>query len=49
MWHTQTDSPYYRESHKSLQREIRAYVDEEIRPFCAEWEKQGYVPDKVWN
>jgi alkylation response protein AidB-like acyl-CoA dehydrogenase len=44
---TRSASPYYRESHLSLQRELREYVDIHISPFCEEWETSGKVPDEV--
>lgn len=40
-------SPYYNESHRRLQKEVREYVDTHILPFCEEWEKQGFVPPEV--
>lgn len=47
-WHT-TDSehPWYNESHRKLQRAIRSYVDNDIRPYAGQWEKNGEVPEKV--
>jgi alkylation response protein AidB-like acyl-CoA dehydrogenase len=40
-------SPYYRESHRRLQREARRYVDENLIPYCEEWERNGSVPAEV--
>lgn len=40
-------SPYYTDSHRRLQREVRQYVDSSIAPFAAEWEAQGSVPADV--
>ena len=40
-------SPYYKDSHLRLQREVRQYVDERIAPFCEEWERNGSVPADV--
>jgi alkylation response protein AidB-like acyl-CoA dehydrogenase len=44
---TRGASPYYRESHYRLQRELRAYVDTQFSPFCEEWETKGKIPDEV--
>jgi len=44
---TRGASPYYRESHYRLQRELREYVDKYISPFCEEWETNGQVPAEV--
>lgn len=48
-WHTDTGNPYYKDSHRRLQRFIREYVDSEIVPNGAEWEAQGYVPDHAFK
>ncbi|KAH7140042.1 acyl-CoA dehydrogenase/oxidase [Dactylonectria estremocensis] len=48
VWHTDKNHPYYRDSHRKLQRFIREYVDSEIVPNGAEWEAQGYVPDHAY-
>ena len=48
LWHHPSrPSPYYRESHYRLQREIRKYVTEYLQPHCAEWELAGEVPPSV--
>ncbi|KAF4461511.1 acyl- dehydrogenase NM domain [Fusarium albosuccineum] len=47
LWLTRGTSPYYGESHRRLQKEVRAYVDEHIAPFCDEWERKGVVPPEV--
>lgn len=48
-WHTDKGNPYYKDSHRKLQRFIREYVDAEIIPNGAEWEAQGYVPDHAFK
>ncbi|KAK1772089.1 putative acyl-CoA dehydrogenase [Phialemonium atrogriseum] len=45
-WHTDTSHPYYKDSHRKLQRFIRGYVDEEIAPNVEKWERQGFVPEE---
>ncbi|KAJ5290567.1 Mannose-binding lectin [Penicillium atrosanguineum] len=47
LWLNRQHSPYYKESHRKLQKEIREYVDEYIAPFCGEWEKEGLIPPEV--
>jgi hypothetical protein len=47
LWLNRKHSPYYKDSHRKLQKEVRQYVDEHISPFCEEWEKQGFVPPEV--
>lgn len=47
LWLNRYYSPYYNESHRRLQKEVREYVDTHIAPFCEEWEKQGFVPPEV--
>ncbi|CAK7243873.1 MAG: hypothetical protein STHCBS139747_005403 [Sporothrix thermara] len=43
-WLTTLASPYYNESHRRLQRAVRAYLDEHVFPFVEEWEENGRVP-----
>ena len=47
LWYTTLDSPFYNDSHRQLVKFLRRYVDEELTPFCAEWEESGCVPDAV--
>ncbi|KAH7063488.1 acyl-CoA dehydrogenase/oxidase [Macrophomina phaseolina] len=47
IWHSRSASPYYTDSHRKLQREVREYVDTHIAPFAQEWEAQGSVPHEV--
>jgi hypothetical protein len=48
IWHSRGASPYYGESHRRLQREVREYVDDKLLPFSEQWERQGSVPAEVW-
>ncbi|KAH8819262.1 acyl-CoA dehydrogenase/oxidase [Xylogone sp. PMI_703] len=48
-WHTRPDHPYYRDSHRKLQRFVREYVDNEIRPKVEEWEKNGHIPEEAFK
>lgn len=47
IWHSRYHSPYYDDSHRRLQQEVRDYVDREIIPFCEQWEREGRVPPEV--
>lgn len=46
-WHSRADHPYFRDSHRRLQRFIREYIDSEIAPNVEEWERQSSIPEKV--
>ena len=35
--------------HESIRDSFRRFLNEEVAPFHAEWEEQGYVDRKVWN
>lgn len=47
LWYSRGNSVYYNESHERLRDAVRAYVDDNITPNCAEWEAQGFVPKEV--
>ena len=40
-------SPYFREEHDLLRRQVRRFVETEIKPFASAWEEQGFVPREV--
>ena len=40
-------SPYFREEHELLRRQVRRFVQTEIKPFAGAWEEQGFVPREV--
>lgn len=46
-WHSRRDNPFYKDSHYRLQKFVREYVDREIAPNVAEWERTGDIPEKV--
>ena len=46
-WYHTFHSPYYTDSHRRLQKHVRAYFDKEILPYCEDWEREGLVPDEV--
>ncbi len=41
---TALPSPYFREEHELLRRQVRRFVDTEVKPFAHAWEDQGFVP-----
>lgn len=47
LWHSRCASPYYSESHRRLQKEVRQYVDTKLLPFSEQWERDGSVPAEV--
>jgi hypothetical protein len=47
LWISRTISPYHNDSHRKLQKEVREYVDNNLRPFAEEWEREGSVPVEV--
>jgi hypothetical protein len=44
-WRQDKSHPFYKNSHRTLQRFLRSYVDSEIAPNVAQWEKQGFAPE----
>lgn len=38
----------YREDHEMFRDQVRRFVDKEIAPHIAEWERQGIVPKSLW-
>src|SRR5438067_93741 len=40
-------SLYFREEHDLLRRQVRRFVQTEIKPFAGAWEEQGFVPREV--
>jgi alkylation response protein AidB-like acyl-CoA dehydrogenase len=43
-WYSSLASPYYNESHKKLRNAMRAYIDENVKPYMLEWEEKGEAP-----
>src|SRR6201998_1184434 len=38
----------FREEHHIFRESVRRFVDREIVPFHAQWEKDGIVPRELW-
>ncbi len=49
LWYSRAISPYYGESHRRLRQEARRYVDHYIAPYVEQWEKQGSIPEEVYQ
>src|SRR4030081_3714083 len=39
----------FREEHNIFRESVRRFVDREIVPFHAQWEKDGIVPRELWR
>ncbi|KAI9359391.1 acyl-CoA dehydrogenase/oxidase [Pilaira anomala] len=46
-WYQDWSSPYYKESHIKLRKEIRHFVDTEVMPFCHEWSEAKSIPRSI--
>ncbi|KAI9259106.1 acyl-CoA dehydrogenase/oxidase [Helicostylum pulchrum] len=46
-WYQDWNSPYYKESHIKLRKEIRQFIDTEVMPFCHEWSEAKAIPRSV--
>ena len=40
-------SPYFGEEHEMLRRQVRRFVEDEVKPKALAWEEQGFVPREV--
>jgi acyl-CoA dehydrogenase len=40
-------SAYFGEEHELLRRQVRRFVENEVKPFAIAWEEQGFVPRDV--
>ncbi|KAF2207630.1 hypothetical protein CERZMDRAFT_23816, partial [Cercospora zeae-maydis SCOH1-5] len=47
LWLNRGTSPYYNDTHRQLQQEVRQYVDTHLLPFAEQWESAGEVPRQV--
>ena len=43
-----TQRTVYREDHEQFRQQVRRFLDKEVVPFHAEWERDGRVPKEVW-
>lgn len=42
------NSPYYTETHKQLRKLAREFCDNEIMPYCHDWDEQKEIPREVY-
>ncbi|ODH34607.1 hypothetical protein ACO22_03067 [Paracoccidioides brasiliensis] len=42
-------SPYYTEAHRTFQKACRAFMWENLTSHAFEWEREGTVPEHVWQ
>lgn len=41
------ESIYITPEHEALHEQVRRFVDTEVEPFGAQWERDGFVPREV--
>ncbi|KAL0077398.1 putative acyl-CoA dehydrogenase [Phycomyces blakesleeanus] len=46
-WYQDWNSPFYNESHIRLRKDVRAFVDKEVTPFCHEWSEAKSIPRSI--
>jgi len=39
----------FRDDHEHFREQVRRFMEEEVVPFHAQWEKDGFVPKSVWR
>src|SRR5260370_41748306 len=47
-WTAMIERTIFREEHNIFRESVRRFVDREIVPFHAQWEKDGIVPRELW-
>jgi len=48
-WYQDWNLPYYTESHRRFRKEMRAFVEENIMPFCHEWDEAKSLPRDLFQ
>lgn len=48
-WYQEWNVPYYNDSHRRFRAEIRAFVEENIMPFCHEWDENKALPKELFR
>ncbi|MCJ1466863.1 hypothetical protein MMC07_005484 [Pseudocyphellaria aurata] len=48
-WYQSYHSPYFRETHAALRKEVREWVDSEIEPYVTEWDEAKRVPETIYK
>ncbi|KAI8390848.1 acyl-CoA dehydrogenase/oxidase [Radiomyces spectabilis] len=49
MWYQDWHSPYYKESHRTVRKVVREFVEKEIMPFCHEWDEAKELPRSIFT
>ena len=42
-------SPWFNEDHELFRQSVRQFIDTEVFPEAASWEKQGFIPTSMWT
>ncbi|KAK2741196.1 hypothetical protein FQN55_008459 [Onygenales sp. PD_40] len=46
LWHSRS-SPYYNDSHRKLRDFVRDYVENDLKPYAEQYERQGFLPPEA--
>ena len=41
-------SPYYKDTHREYRARVRAFVEKEVTPFCAQWDEVKAIPRELF-
>lgn len=41
--------PFFEEEHEAFRASVRKFIEHEMLPFCADWEREGQVPRELWR
>ena len=48
-WYQDSESPYYKDSHRRLRTKIREFVDKELMPHAHEWDESKAIPSALYR
>jgi len=48
-WYRSYRSPYYNDSHCEYRKRVRTFVDNELTPYCREWEDNKRLPAELFK
>jgi hypothetical protein len=48
-WYQDWSSPFYNESHRKLRAYVRKFVENEIKPYCYEWDEAKAIPKSIFK
>jgi alkylation response protein AidB-like acyl-CoA dehydrogenase len=46
-WYRGHNSPFYKETHHAWRAKMRAFCDNELMPFCKEWDDEKKLPEEL--